>query len=880
MLEPNTPFVDGWALQTICQHLEAVSYGEINRLLITVPPGFMKSLLTDVFWPAWEWSALGRPHLRYVAFSYSAGLTERDNGKFRDLLLSRSFQELWGHVFKLRKIGETKVTNDKTGSKLATSVGGIGTGERGDRIICDDAHNVKEGESERIREETVRWFRESIQNRLNDMEKSAIIVIMQRVHESDVAGVIISEMDYTILMIPMEYEPGFTTGTPIWDDPREDEKQLAWPERFPFKVVERLKTDIGPIAYASQYQQTPVPRGGDIIKREYWQLWPDETPFPDFEFVLASADTAYTEKEENDPTGFTVWGIFKDKSDQPKAMLIWAWAKRLELHGAKVERNVGETEKEYEKRSSKTWGLVEWLAYSCRRFHVDLLLIEAKASGITVAQEMQRLHGYEKWMTKTVTPVGDKVSRAHSVEPIFAQGIVFAPDQQYAENVIAQCLIAGTRIITRLGVKKIEDICIGDWVLTHKGRFRPVLAIGNREADTTMTIAPKSLDAITLTPEHPFFALDITCERKVADLSWVKAEDLKNRDYRRVARYGNVILEAAPSRCHAATLPITQPENPIHELDLRDWIRLPQGTSMALFEDNKFISSTHWKSQVMQWRQPLDHKFGRFVGLYLAEGSANRYQTQWSFNAKERNFIDEIKDFALNRLGCSVRESTQKNCTIVSMSSPLLEDFFTDCGKGAQNKRIPSWAWDAPIDFIRGLVEGYIDGDGHDNEKTYFATSVSLSLIWGMRLLALRLGINATSRVLRKAGETTFPDGRTCKTLETYVMSWKKVPKNDGATTIYEDVAGYSVMDKSTSSEKVTVYNMHVFEDESYCTTGGLVHNCEVFPKGKNDDLTDSSTQALQYLRLQGLIAHSHEVAAELAEQTRFKPQQKPLYEV
>ena len=135
VLEPQTPFVEGWALEAVCEHLEAVTFGEITRLLINVPPGFMKSLLTDVFWPAWEAGPMNMPHLRYVAFSYAAALTERDNGKYRDLILSEKYRELWSASFRTRKVGETKITNDKTGSKLATSVGGVGTGERGDRII-------------------------------------------------------------------------------------------------------------------------------------------------------------------------------------------------------------------------------------------------------------------------------------------------------------------------------------------------------------------------------------------------------------------------------------------------------------------------------------------------------------------------------------------------------------------------------------------------------------------------------------------------------------------------------------------------------------------------------------------------------------------------
>ena len=276
VLEPQTPFVEGWALDAVCEHLEAVTSGEITRLLINVPPGFMKSLLTDVFWPAWEAGPMNMPHLRYVAFSYAAALTERDNGKYRDLILSEKYRELWSASFRTRKVGETKITNDKTGSKLATSVGGVGTGERGDRIIVDDPHNVKDGESEIIRSETVRWFREALSNRLNNMETSAIVVIMQRVHESDVAGTILSEgfADYVHLMIPMEFDSGRRCSTIIgWEDPRTEDGELAWPERFPPAVVDGIKIALGPYAYAGQYQQSPSPRGGGIFKRDWFQLW-------------------------------------------------------------------------------------------------------------------------------------------------------------------------------------------------------------------------------------------------------------------------------------------------------------------------------------------------------------------------------------------------------------------------------------------------------------------------------------------------------------------------------------------------------------------------------------------------------------------------------
>lgn len=433
ILEPSTPLVEGWPLYAICLHLEAVTFGEISRLLITVPPGFMKSLCTDVFQPAWEWGPMGMAHMRYVAFSYSASLTERDNDRFRDLICHDDFKYLWGGKFDVTKVGVTKIANTKKGWKLASSVGGVGTGERGNRIILDDAHNIKEAESEVVRSETVRWFRESMSDRLNDMSEGSIIVIMQRSHDLDVAGAILElELPYVHLMIKMEYDSALPSETEIgWRDPREQDGELAWVKRFPPETVESIKIVKGSYAYAGQYQQMPVPRGGGIIKTDSWQVWNREK-FPDCEYILASLDTAYTEKEENDASALTIWGVFR-KQDAPKAMLLGAWEGRLELHdlvtlvapicGAQVtEKELGEALELYNR------GAVP--ATMLPRLPVDKLIIEAKASGLSVGQEMSRLYGNKgSFNVELVDPKkwGDKTSRLVAIEPMFADDMVYAP---------------------------------------------------------------------------------------------------------------------------------------------------------------------------------------------------------------------------------------------------------------------------------------------------------------------------------------------------------------------------------------------------------------------------------------------------------------------
>ena len=492
VLEPETPFVDGWPLWAMCEHLEAVTAGEVNRLLMNVPPGFMKSLLTDCFWPAWEWGPMKKTHYRYIAFSYSASLTERDNDRFRTLIASEQYQRLYGPMrtktkteqmtyeetddagkVTLRNKTTIKVINTRTGWKLASSVGGVATGERGDRIIIDDPHSVQEAESERVREETVRWFRESISSRFNDLSTGALVIIMQRVHEADVSGVALgADFDYCHLMIPWEFDSARQLDAqdePIataigWTDPREKDDEPAWPERFDAEAMQRTKREIGPYGWASQYAQSPQPRGGGLFKRDWWQLWePDDGKFPIFDIVVASLDGAFTEDEENDPSALTVWGTFvHPETKKNSIMLITAWRKHLAFSAGRFERlqlesvidgqrwlpevivpgmsedEVRRRNTRFKRRTMSKWGLVEYVQDTCTTFKVDLLLIENKASGRPAAQEIANRYGLQRFGIQLCDPKGDKVARALAVQPTFSQGLVYAPDREWAELVIGE----------------------------------------------------------------------------------------------------------------------------------------------------------------------------------------------------------------------------------------------------------------------------------------------------------------------------------------------------------------------------------------------------------------------------------------------------------
>lgn len=276
VLEPTQPYIHGWHIDAICSHLEAITTGRFlamgfpNRLLINVPPGTMKSLLASVFWPAWEWGPQSMPGMRFLTTSYSENYVKRDSRRMRDLVNSDWYQSLWPEVNLVRS-GESSFANSKTGFREGVPFSSL-TGGRGDRVIIDDPHSTETAESPAERQRTTRIFRESVPSRVNDPEKSAIVVIMQRLHEDDVSGQIEKlKLGYQHLMLPMRFEPERRCSTALgFEDPRSAEGELLFPERFPPAVLVRDQKALTEYAIAGQYQQRPVPREGGLFKREWF----------------------------------------------------------------------------------------------------------------------------------------------------------------------------------------------------------------------------------------------------------------------------------------------------------------------------------------------------------------------------------------------------------------------------------------------------------------------------------------------------------------------------------------------------------------------------------------------------------------------------------
>lgn len=269
VLEPGQPYIHGWHVDAICEHLEAITHGEITRLLINIPPGTMKSTLTSVFWPAWEWGPKKMPHIRLIGASHEQGLAVRDTRKMRNLINSDWYQSRWPIALTSDQNQKTYYENDKTGFRQACAVASM-TGKRGDRVVWDDPHSVEAALSDAHRETALRVFQETLPTRLNNPDRSAIVIVMQRLHESDVSGHILeSELGYEHLCLPMEYESERHCTTSIgFSDPRKQDGELLFPERFSRETVDRDKKVMGSMAVAGQFQQRPAPRSGGFFA---WQ---------------------------------------------------------------------------------------------------------------------------------------------------------------------------------------------------------------------------------------------------------------------------------------------------------------------------------------------------------------------------------------------------------------------------------------------------------------------------------------------------------------------------------------------------------------------------------------------------------------------------------
>lgn len=392
-----------WHMDAVCEHLQALAESKLEpRLLINVPPGASKSTLVGVMYPAWLWGPGKQPWHRYIGAAHEQGLAVRDNRLMRELITSPWYQMHWPIDFKGDQNEKLYFENDKRGFRQACAVASM-TGRRGHTIAWDDPLNPEKAHSQVSRDTALRVLTETLPTRLNDPKTSAIIVVMQRLHEADPSGHIFSEdLGYEHLCIPMEFEPKRRFYTSLgWTDPRKDENELMFPARFPQEVIDRDKQAMGSYAWAGQMQQRPSPAGGGIFKDEWWRYLKVSPPI---EWRSIYVDTAQKEKQQNDYSVLQCWGrtsagqavcldMIRGKWEAPELMTHARafWAKHKAVQGQGVLR---------------------------------AMKIEDKVSGTGLIQTLKR----EGIPVIAVQRNIDKITRAYDAAPFIESGNVILMD--------------------------------------------------------------------------------------------------------------------------------------------------------------------------------------------------------------------------------------------------------------------------------------------------------------------------------------------------------------------------------------------------------------------------------------------------------------------
>lgn len=395
VVEPSTPLVGNWHIAVICDRVQALMEGQLGKqnLIINVPPGSMKSTIISVCLPAWMW--IHNPSWRGLFASGNEKIALRDSMKCRYILDSEWFKSLFHPDWQFASDQNAKghYVNTKQGFRQSISAGSGITGTRGSAILVDDPNDAAGGKADR--DAINSWWDDAAYNRLNDLKTGHRCIIQQRLHEEDLTGHILATdaQDWDLLVIRQEFELG---DEQPWD-PRTVEGELFFPARFPQEVVEAEKRIKGSTGYAGQHQQRPAPKEGAIFRRGYVKFYDPALPLPVFKRKIMSWDTAFKEKEENDPS----CGLLAGETDLGIYLL---------------DHTLGRMGYPALKEKAKTWAAAH---------HPTALLIEDKASGQSLIQELRQE------TSLPVVPIqveADKVSRAWAIVPTWEAGRIYLPD--------------------------------------------------------------------------------------------------------------------------------------------------------------------------------------------------------------------------------------------------------------------------------------------------------------------------------------------------------------------------------------------------------------------------------------------------------------------
>ncbi len=440
-------YAHGWHVDAIADHLQAVAEGSMRRLLINVPPGTSKSMLTSVLWPAWLWAR--DPTIRTLFSSYSEEFTKRDIRKSKRLMRGEWFTNHFPST-RLVAVPDTMMEVHTTmgGERQGASTNSGVTGKHVHGIVEDDPLKMQDASSKRARDEAWDYRTQALGFRLLP-EAGWRVLVMQRLHEDDPSGRILEaqkhmleEQDgekYEHLMLPMEFEPGRRCKTRIFMDPRTYDGELLWPERMDAKFVAEKKgpLGLGAYGYAGQAQQRPAPIEGGVIRRDWWKFW-NELP-ADLEEIVTSWDLTFKDGEKTDFFVGQCWG----RKGANKYLI------------AQVRARGGFTDQ-----------LTAFKLFAQRFPKARAHYVEEAANGAALIDTLKKhIAGII-----AVKPLGSKIARAEAIAPQAEAGNLYLPEheQWVGEYVEEWCSLpngahddqvdATSQAVAKLSKRKLYDM--------------------------------------------------------------------------------------------------------------------------------------------------------------------------------------------------------------------------------------------------------------------------------------------------------------------------------------------------------------------------------------------------------------------------------------
>jgi predicted phage terminase large subunit-like protein len=394
-VSPGIVYLGNWHIEALAHELSMVMRGENRRLIITMPPRHLKSICTSVALPAY---ILGLdPTKRIICVSYAQDLAVKHANDCRAIMNSDWYRRIFpGTRVDPSKNTETEVMTTKRGFRLSTSVGGTLTGRGGNFIIIDDPIKPTDAMSDTTRERTIEWCGSTLLSRLDDKEHDTIVLVMQRLHVGDLAGHFLDQGGWRHLNLPAiaEVEERVAIGPGRYHTRKVDE--LLHPGRESRAALHAMKVGMGSAIFSAQYQQSPIPPGGNMIKWD-WFKWYDPDDLTIDEIVI-SWDTASKSTELSDYSVGTVWGVRGD-------FYYLLDLIRVRLDFPALKRKVIEVYERWLPRQTPT------------------ILVEDAGSGTSLAQEL-----YDHNIPCIpIRPEGDKVMRMSAQTARIEAGAVHLP---------------------------------------------------------------------------------------------------------------------------------------------------------------------------------------------------------------------------------------------------------------------------------------------------------------------------------------------------------------------------------------------------------------------------------------------------------------------